>query len=208
MSDWTKKVLIVDDDVLISSLMVEYLRAKGYSAQAATNVRLALEQIADFDPDLVFMDIHLGSNELSGLQLARRLSATNPDISIIFLSNYPVIESLNGNLPSGSQYISKATIGEKIERLLEVIESAKVSDRAEQTSANRVSLLSKSQIEVLKMAAEGMSNKAIAEKRGTQTRTVEELFRKIYVTLGIPASENLNPRVTAIRQYIDAAGLP
>ena len=208
MSDWTKKVLIVDDDVLISSLMVEYLRAKGYSAQAATNVRLALEQIADFDPDLVFMDIHLGSNELSGLQLARRLSATNPDISIIFLSNYPVIESLNGNLPSGSQYVSKATIGEKIERLLEVIESAKVSDRAEQTSANRVSLLSKSQIEVLKMAAEGMSNKAIAEKRGTQTRTVEELFRKIYVTLGIPASENLNPRVTAIRQYIDAAGLP
>lgn len=208
MSDWTKKVLIVDDDVLISSLMVEYLRAKGYSAQAATNVRLALEQIADFDPDLVFMDIHLGSNELSGLQLARRLSATNPDISIIFLSNYPVIESLNGNLPSGSQYISKATIGDKIERLLEVIESAKVSDRAEQTSANRVSLLSKSQIEVLKMAAEGMSNKAIAEKRGTQTRTVEELFRKIYVTLGIPASENLNPRVTAIRQYIDAAGLP
>lgn len=208
MSDWTKKVLIVDDDVLISSLMVEYLRAKGYSAQAATNVRLALEQIADFDPDLVFMDIHLGSNELSGLQLARRLSATNPDISIIFLSNYPVIESLNGNLPSGSQYISKATIGDKIERLLEVIESAKVSDRSEQTSANRVSLLSKSQIEVLKMAAEGMSNKAIAEKRGTQTRTVEELFRKIYVTLGIPASENLNPRVTAIRQYIDAAGLP
>lgn len=208
MSDWTKKVLIVDDDVLISSLMVEYLRAKGYSAQAATNVRLALEQIADFDPDLVFMDIHLGSNELSGLQLARRLSATNPDISIIFLSNYPVIESLNGNLPSGSQYVSKATIGEKIERLLEVIESAKVSDRAEQTSANRVSLLSKSQIEVLKMAAEGMSNKAIAEKRGTQTRTVEELFRKIYATLGVPASENLNPRVTAIRQYIDAAGLP
>ena len=208
MSDWTKKVLIVDDDVLISSLMVEYLRAKGYSAQAATNVRLALEQIADFDPDLVFMDIHLGSNELSGLQLARRLSATNPDISIIFLSNYPVIESLNGNLPSGSQYISKATIGDKIERLLEVIESAKVSDRSEQTSANRVSLLSKSQIEVLKMAAEGMSNKAIAEKRGTQTRTVEELFRKIYATLGVPASENLNPRVTAIRQYIDAAGLP
>ena len=58
------------------------------------------------------------------------------------------------------------------------------------------------------MGAEGMSNKAIAERRGTQTRTVEELFRKIYATLQIQASEELNQRVAAIRIYIDAAGLP
>lgn len=208
MSDWTKRLLIVDDDALLSSLMVDYLEKQGYQAESANTVKEALARVDGFDPDLIFMDIHLGSNELSGLQLARRLSATHPQIALVFLSNYPVIETLDGSLPKGSLYVSKATIGEKIERLLEVIESANHSSAGTSAAQSRLSLLSKSQIDVLKMAAEGMSNKAIAERRGTQTRTVEELFRKIYATLQIQASEELNQRVAAIRIYIDAAGLP
>jgi DNA-binding NarL/FixJ family response regulator len=64
------------------------------------------------------------------------------------------------------------------------------------------------QVDVLRMAAQGLTNAAISRERGTSERSVEMLMHSVFQTLGIAASGDVNPRVEAVRQYIDVAGLP
>lgn len=71
-----------------------------------------------------------------------------------------------------------------------------------------LSHLTPKQIDVLRMAAQGLTNGAIARGRGTGERSVEMLLHSVYAALRIETTGDLNPRVEAIRAYIEAAGLP
>lgn len=205
---WTQKVLIVDDDTLLASLVVEFLRNHDFQAEMAHTVKAALQLLEDFDPDIVLMDVHLGAEQLTGLQLARRISASHPHLAIVFLSNYPQISAKQHALPDQSAYVSKAAIGENLDSLLSVLHSAHRGETPRAAEISELSTLSEAQLEVLKLAAMGLNNNAIAERRGTKVRTVEEILHKIYGALHLPDSPDTNPRVTAVRKYIDAAGLP
>lgn len=205
---WTQKVLIVDDDTLLASLVVEFLRNHDFQAEMAHTVKAALQLLEDFDPDIVLMDVHLGAEQLTGLQLARRISASHPHLAIVFLSNYPQINARQHALPEQSAYVSKAAIGENLDSLLSVLHSAHRGETHRDAQTSELSSLSEAQLEVLKLAAMGLNNNAIAERRGTKVRTVEEILHKIYGALHLPDSPDTNPRVTAVRKYIDAAGLP
>lgn len=205
---WTQKVLIVDDDTLLAALVVEFLRQHDFQAEMAHTVKSALNLLDSFDPDIVLMDVHLGAEELTGIQLARRIYASHPHLAIVFLSNYPQINAKQYALPENSTYISKASIGENLDSLLNVLNSAHRGETLKGSEVSELSHLSEAQLDVLKLAAMGLNNNAIAERRGTKVRTVEEILRKIYIALDVPHSPETNPRVTAVRKYIDAAGLP
>lgn len=205
---WTQKVLIVDDDILLASLIVEFLRQHDFLAEMAQSVKTALSLLDDFDPDIVLMDVHLGADELTGIQLARRIATSHPHLAIVFLSNYPQINAKQSALPENSTYISKASIGENLDSLLKVLNSAYRGETQKTPEVSELSHLSDAQLDVLRLAAMGLNNNAIAQRRGTKVRTVEEILRKIYISLDVPHSPETNPRVTAVRKYIDAAGLP
>ena len=63
-------------------------------------------------------------------------------------------------------------------------------------------------MEILRLAALGLTNAAIARNRNTQERTVEQRLQAIYAALDIPVHGDFNPRVEAVRRYIASAGLP
>ena len=58
------------------------------------------------------------------------------------------------------------------------------------------------------MAAQGLTNAAIARERHVSERSVEMLLHSVFQALGIATHGDVNPRVEAIRHYIDAAGMP
>ena len=68
--------------------------------------------------------------------------------------------------------------------------------------------LTAKQVDVLHMAAQGLTNAAIARERHVSERSVEMLLHSVFQTLGIATHGDVNPRVEAIRHYIDAAGMP
>jgi DNA-binding response OmpR family regulator len=57
----SKKILILDDDSDILEILTIVLSEAGYETRALTHGETVLEDITNFQPDLVLMDVMLGS---------------------------------------------------------------------------------------------------------------------------------------------------
>ena len=68
-----RRILIVEDSPTQARRLRHILEQEGYEVAAATNGRLALEMIADFNPALVISDVVMP--EMDGYELSRRIKA-------------------------------------------------------------------------------------------------------------------------------------
>lgn len=73
----SKRVLVVDDNEDAAESLALLLETKGYETRAAFDGLQGLQSVAEFDPDVVVLDI--GMPRLDGLEVARRLRAQYPD---------------------------------------------------------------------------------------------------------------------------------
>jgi CheY-like chemotaxis protein len=78
------RVLVVDDDQVIRTLVADHLRRGGYDVDEAEDGVAALDSIRQTEPDVVVTD--LGMPRLDGLGLLRELSKSNPDLPAIVLT--------------------------------------------------------------------------------------------------------------------------
>lgn len=79
-----KKILIVEDDVYISSLISDYLRASGHQPVVAQTGEAALRLFASEKPDMALLDIILPGTD--GFELCRRFRSES-NIPIIMISS-------------------------------------------------------------------------------------------------------------------------
>lgn len=88
-------VLIVDDDRRIQELLMRWLRAAGHTLRFAEDANMALMAIAEEQPAVIVLDIHMpGAN---GLWLADRVRDVAPATAIVLATgdnNLPAFESL------------------------------------------------------------------------------------------------------------------
>jgi CheY-like chemotaxis protein len=68
-----KRVLIVDDEARLRTILERVLREKGYEVQTAVHGRDALKQIPSFNPHLVIADVAMP--EMDGFELCRNIRA-------------------------------------------------------------------------------------------------------------------------------------
>jgi DNA-binding response OmpR family regulator len=78
------RVLVVEDDSTIGPGLRDALVAQGYMARWAKDGRECLARAAEDDYDLVLLD--LGLPDLDGVEVARRLRASHPDLVIVVLT--------------------------------------------------------------------------------------------------------------------------
>jgi len=78
-----ERILIVEDEPRIATVLERYLRAEGYSVERAGDGRRALELWRAANPDLVLLDLMLP--ELDGAAVARRIREGS-DVPIIMLT--------------------------------------------------------------------------------------------------------------------------
>src|SRR5262245_22867515 len=76
-----EQVLVVEDDVDSCELIGMVLREAGYSVDLARDGHEALAKAARRRPDVVVSDVQMPN--MSGLALARRLHAVDPELPII-----------------------------------------------------------------------------------------------------------------------------
>lgn len=58
-----KKVLVIDDDQDILDVMIIVLKSKGYDGHTSNNYDKAKDEISQFRPDIILMDVKLGGED-------------------------------------------------------------------------------------------------------------------------------------------------
>ena len=199
------KVLVVDDDIFIKNLISELICKLGYKCNTVTNVNEALIAIDDFTPNLVITELYLGKGP-SGLNLINKIALNYPEINVIVLTNHrsPLLVDTNfKEFPTKINYVLKSEISSSntIENLLHNVLNKKSVGNGKLNSKNEGIFISKTQAELLRLIVQGLSNQAIAEKRGTTLRAVEALINRTYEALNLHESESKNLRVEAVKMW-------
>jgi DNA-binding NarL/FixJ family response regulator len=210
----SRKVLIVEDDPLLRSLIADGLSGSGFNVEVAANAVQAKQAILNFDPDVALLDIELGTGP-TGLDVAEYITQQKPHIAIVMLTHLPdprFAGEDSKSIPRRAAYIRKETITQP-GVLTEIVERVLRDDidhelRHHLDPDRPLADLSKSQISVLRSIALGMSNTEIAEQRDSTVRAVEHLIRRTLTAAGIEGDPTVSTRTAAARAYIEAAGLP
>lgn len=206
-------MLVVEDDPLTGALLKEVLGKQGFEVETATSAREARALLDEFDPDAALLDIALGDGP-SGVALAHLIAREYPATAILFLTRFhdPHAAGLvTMDMPPDCGFLRKDRIADTA-YLVDAIEAALRDHpgefRHDMADDNPLSALTPNQQSVLRMVAQGLTNAAIARRRGTTQSAVEQSLSAIFRTLGIEQHGELNPRVQAARMYITAAGVP
>lgn len=98
------KILVVDDEQDICTMLKDYLQLEGYLVYTANNGREAMEQLA-LSSDLILLDINMP--EMDGLEFCKKVR-NHVNIPIIFLTARIEDEDrINGLMVGGDDYILK-----------------------------------------------------------------------------------------------------
>jgi DNA-binding NarL/FixJ family response regulator len=202
----------VENESLLRDLIARSLESAGFQVSTAANAADAKRAVKAADPDVCVVDIELGPGP-NGFDFAEYLSREAQDVGVVFLTNLPDPRFANRDQKAITQnqaYLRKSQLVDSKE-LIEAInavlkEKALEKFRHDQNLERPLADLSKRQISVLKLVAEGYSNNQIAEQRGTTVRAVEGMVSRIFQALGLDAQGVGNARVEATRMYLSAAG--
>jgi DNA-binding NarL/FixJ family response regulator len=181
-----KTILIIDDHPLfregLKSLLKklpDYEMVGGVGTAAE-----GLEKVKELRPDLVVMDISLP--DLNGIELTRAIRESYPDIQIAVLSMYSKISYITEAFRAGATgYLVKESATESIIECLTVVANGEyfidpslshtvVECLKKSTDKEpRYGVLTPREQQVLRLIAEGLSTKEIAEKLFISVKTAE-----------------------------------
>jgi DNA-binding NarL/FixJ family response regulator len=210
--EWKRRVLVVEDDPLIRALISEYLVNANFDVDHSPDVIQAKQILNRVDADAAVIDINLGQGP-SGVQLGQWIYRTTPHIALIFLTKHPDPRSAGLNsweLPPGSSMLSKDRIsnpGALVHELESTLRSSPALTRHDLHTSGPLWRITKTQFEILRLAAHGLTNSAIATQRKTTERAVEQRLQAVYQALDIPINPDVNPRAQAIRIFFESGGI-
>jgi len=204
--DLPMPVLILEDQDLIRERLIKILVELGYEREKlilAKNLKQAFQQIQQHSISLALVD--LGLPDGSGLELIEKLNAQNTHTLILVISAWSTQESLFSAIKAGATgYVLKER--DDIEILLsirsilrggapidpfiaqEILKQIPTTVQAacehEKVAEGQNSLTNR-ETEILKLVAQGMSNREIAEQLFVSKYTVESHIKHIYKKLSV-----------------------
>jgi DNA-binding NarL/FixJ family response regulator len=159
----------------------------------------AVQMVAERQPDVVVMDIAMP--KLNGIEATRQIKLIRPTTAVLILSAYDDDEYVFGLLEAGAAgYLLKTASGDELTRAIRAVYKGEpVLDpiiahkviayfrfRGKVAQVRKTSEhLTNREIDIIKRAAKGMSNRGIANELHLSTRTVEGNLRTIFNKLGV-----------------------
>jgi DNA-binding NarL/FixJ family response regulator len=198
------RVLIVDDQALFREALATLLevRPEIRVVGEAANGAEALDRVAALRPDVVLMDLHMPV--LDGIGATRRVRVEHPDVQVLALTTFDDDEDVFAALRAGAVgYLLKDVSSDRLveallaarrgESVLQPSVAAKVVARfARMTDGEAaprpqplVVPLSERELEVLRLLAEGSSNREIASALFLAEGTVKNHVTNLLGKLGV-----------------------
>ena len=211
------RLILADDSVIVREGLARLLADAGHHIAAVlTRPEPLPAAVAEHHPDAVIIDIRMPPTHTDeGLRAAAGLRARHPQLGILVLSQYIVPEYATRLLAGGERYtgyLLKDRVMEPAQltaALTRIIHGGTVIDpdliamllRAK-TGDGPFGLLTDRETEVLRLIAEGLSDKGVAARLCVSTNTVGTHIRHIFTKLGLSDGDADNRRVLAVLEYL------
>ena len=194
-------IIVADDHPLFRQSIRNVLESQPdfLVVAEADNGEEAVKLTAELQPDVVLMDITMP--KLDGLEATRQIKASHPNIAVLVLTIHSDDQHIIGILEAGAAgYLIKSVFGEEVIQSVrgvvagEMVLSPPIGQRLLKQAArypiSSVPLqagekLSPRELEIIKLAARGMSNKSIAADLGLTVRTVKGHLANIFSKLNV-----------------------
>ncbi len=113
-----KKILIIDDDLDMCSLLSRFLNKKGYEAEVALNGSKGLARFNEEHFDIVLCDFRLGDK--SGKDVLLKIKEIKPETIVIIITGYSDIKTAVDVIKMGAfDYITKPLIPDEVINVIE-----------------------------------------------------------------------------------------
>jgi DNA-binding NarL/FixJ family response regulator len=208
------KLMIVEDEGLFRDMLkISLSGVSNFEVLDAVGTgNDALRSYRELHPDVVLMDIELGS-EPNGIETGRLIRQEDPKVGIVILSMHKdkeYLSSLSLEEASGWSYVLKQSVGDlaALSRAIEgsaagfVVLDPEVVTGLTPKQGSFTARLTPRQQQVLALMAQGFNNAAIAEKLVLGPKSVENYINAIYQELNLAPTERIHPRVYAVLRYI------
>ncbi len=108
-----RTVLLVDDDPVLLAALERDLSSRGFAIFAAANATEALAIARTRKPECAIVDLLIGED--SGIELLRALKSEVPDLLVLLLSGYGVVQSVVDSFHGGAvDFLEKPVSGGEI----------------------------------------------------------------------------------------------
>jgi len=112
-----KKILIVEDDEILRTMLTETLSSLDYFPIGVEDGQIALSQLKTQDFDLVISDIRMP--KIDGMSLLRNIKETVPQLPVVLITGFPSSYPAQRALQEGADgYLAKPFRIEKMDELL------------------------------------------------------------------------------------------
>ncbi|MGD2104171.1 MAG: response regulator transcription factor [Anaerolineae bacterium] len=198
------RVLIVEDDEDTRTIYADFLSHHGCKVRAARSGKEAAELAHDCSPDLALVDIMLP--DISGRQVAARLSEWHPGVTVIFVTAVDRVDVAVEEMHRGAFYYLTKPVG--LRPLLEVVEKA--CSAGQQSSQVRIGALTvdlrdeEAYLEDEMIALTPTETKLLmflVRRRG-RTTTYQELWREVWGFSGSPDRPLIRRTVSNLRAKV------
>ncbi|MFZ1411486.1 MAG: response regulator transcription factor [Micropruina sp.] len=208
------RVIVVDDSLLVREGLSALLRSRGHEVvEGLGSADLVPALVRTHSPDIVIVDIKMPPTFTDeGLQLAALLRRTQPEVAVLVLSQYVVggyVAWLLERTPVRVGYLLKDNIlrPDVLEQAMARIAAggtfvdASVAEELVRGSGSSLGL-SERETEVLRLMAEGLSDRGIADRLTVSIHTVATHVQHVFAKLALPGGPADNRRVQAVVAYL------
>jgi DNA-binding NarL/FixJ family response regulator len=201
------RVLVVEDDAFTRMTLVTVVTSLGHevTGQVGTVVD-AMDEARTSRPDVVLLDLDLGAGP-TGIDAAYGLRGLLPDVGIVVLSSYADARVMGRRarpLPPGALFVSKRDLSD-VQVLEDAIRGSLQTDAPVVGPRGGVDFTD-SQLELMRLVANGLSNDEIARRLWLTEPSVRRSITRLLRKLNIESSDTRNARVQLTRAYNELAG--
>lgn len=199
------KILLLEDDPLISEIMKEHLEAKMYSIDHAYEISDALSKIEQIQYDLFIFDVNVPDG--SGFELLEDLRRYQNKTPAIFITALNSTQDLKKGFQSGcDDYIKKPfdldeldVRIEHIKKMYQIDQNIRITDKIVLEKENRTLLQENTKIQIREKEMQVLLYLVKNSKRSVSH---EELVRNIWSFDETPSDATLRTYIKNLRQLI------